>query len=384
MGDAVMKQEGAFYTGKYRNVFGELGYTEQEIDQKIADTWNKVFYGDDNTRIYYPAGDDMGYLLDTGNLDVRTEGMSYGMMLCVQLDKKEEFDRIWKWSQKYMQHKYGPLKGYFAWSLNTDGTRRAQGPAPDGEEFFAMALLFASRRWGDGPEPYDYSRQARDILRECVHKGENGIGDPMWDPETKLIKFVPNCNFTDPSYHLPHFYELFSLYGNPEDAQFWKDAAKASREYLHRACHPVTGLAPEYAEYDGTPHKVHWDYGHHHFYSDSYRVAANIGLDSAWFGKDPGQKDLADRIQAFFAEMGDEPDYRMYVIDGTPLEEKALHPVGLIATNAQAALATSGANAERLVRVFWNTPVRTGVRRYYDNCLFFFSLLALSGRYRIW
>ena len=25
---------------------------------------------------------------DTGNHDVRTEGMSYGMMVCVQLDKK--------------------------------------------------------------------------------------------------------------------------------------------------------------------------------------------------------------------------------------------------------------------------------------------------------
>ena len=45
--------------------------------------------------IYYPVGDDMGYLTDTGNNDARTEGMSYGMMMCVQLNMKEEFDRIW-------------------------------------------------------------------------------------------------------------------------------------------------------------------------------------------------------------------------------------------------------------------------------------------------
>lgn len=376
--------KGSFYTGKYRNVFQELGYTDSEIEKKVSDTWDQVFYGDENTRIYYPSGDDMGYLVDTGNIDVRTEGMSYGMMLCVQMDKKNEFDRIWAWSKKYMQHADGKYKGYFAWSLNTDGTRKAQGPAPDGEEYFALALLFASHRWGDGPEPYDYSRQAKYILRECVHKGEDGIGDPMWNPENKLIKFVPESPFTDPSYHLPHFYELFSLWADPEDAQFWKEAAQASREYLPTACHPVTGLAPEYSEYDGTPHKASWNYGHYHFYSDSYRVAANIGLDSAWFDSDPWQKTFADNIQAFFAGMGDNPDYRMYVIDGTPLDEKALHPVGLVATNAQAALATSGPNAEKLVRQFWNTPVRTGVRRYYDNCLYFFSLLALSGRYKIW
>lgn len=375
---------GAFYTGEYRNVFKELGYTDSEIEQKIQDTWQKVFYGDDNTRIFYPAGEDMGYLLDTGNLDVRTEGMSYGMMICVQLDKKEEFDRIWTWSKKYMQHSEGKYKEYFAWSLNTDGTRKAQGPAPDGEEYFAMALLFASHRWGDGPEPYDYSRQARAILKECVHKGEDGIGNPMWDPSNKLIKFVPETPWTDPSYHLPHFYDLFSLWANPEDAQFWKDAAAASRTFLPTACHPATGLAPEYSNYDGAPHQATWNYGHHHFYSDAYRVAANIGLDASWFGSEPWHQNIADKIHAFFAKMGEKPDYRMYVIDGAPLEEKSLHPVGLIATNAQAALATDGPNAEKLVRLFWNTPVRTGVRRYYDNCLYCFSLLALSGRYRIW
>ncbi len=32
----------------------------------------------------------MAYIEDTGNNDARTEGMSYGMMLCVQLDMKEE------------------------------------------------------------------------------------------------------------------------------------------------------------------------------------------------------------------------------------------------------------------------------------------------------
>ena len=41
---------------------------------------------------------DMGYLTDTGNNDVRTEACPYGMMMRVQLDKKEEFDRRGKWT----------------------------------------------------------------------------------------------------------------------------------------------------------------------------------------------------------------------------------------------------------------------------------------------
>ena len=59
-------------------------------------------------------------------------------------------------------------------------------------------------------------------------------------------------------------------------------------------------------------------------------------------------------------------------------------PRGHHATNAQASLAGGRPNAEVCVRRFWNTPLRDGPRRYYDNCLYFFALLALSGRYRIW
>ena len=44
-----------------------------------------------------------------------------------------------------------PSVGYFAWSMNTDGTPRATGAAPDGEEYFVMALYFAAHRWGNGP-----------------------------------------------------------------------------------------------------------------------------------------------------------------------------------------------------------------------------------------
>ncbi|MNC65451.1 Reducing end xylose-releasing exo-oligoxylanase [compost metagenome] len=91
----------------------------------------------------------------------------------------------------------------------------------------------------------------------------------------------------------------------------------------------------------------------------------------------------SNRIQAFFRNI-EITDYRRYTIDGQPFEEPSLHPVGLLATLAMASLAADGPDAEPFVKRFWNTPLRTGVRRYYDNCLYFFSLLALSGNYRIY
>ena len=385
-----------FQNRKYRNLFVEMGKSEAEVEEKLQSIFHTFFYGPEEERIYHPAGEDMGYLEDTGNHDARTEGMSYGMMMCVQMNMKEEFDRIWKWACTYMWMTEGFSEGYFAWSCGLDGTKNADGAAPDGEEFFAMALFFASHRWGDGEGIFNYSEQARKILRACLHKGQNGrIGVPMWNLENKQILFVPGIDFTDPSYHLPHFYELFALWADEEDREFWKEAAKVSRQYLKAACHPKTGMNAEYAEFDGTPmsRRLPWTTDRHDwFYSDAYRTVANIGLDYEWFGIDEGQADAAKNLQYFLGEVRKEDPWKIYEIDGTLIDEDALHPVGMLAATAQGALAVLGRTddeaairmAWKWVERFWNEPLRKGDRRYYDNCLYLFAFLALSGNYRIW
>ncbi|MCR5657191.1 MAG: xylanase [Butyrivibrio sp.] len=383
---------GAYKTGEYRNLLKEIVISDAEIEERLQTAVQTFFY-DENERIYHEAGEDMGYLTDTGNNDARTEGMSYGMMMCVQLDMKEEFDRIWKWSKTYMYMEEGENEGYFAWSCQTDGKKNAYGPASDGEEFFAMALFFASHRWGDGDGIFNYSQEARNILSACLHKGQNGRpGVPMWNLENHQILFVPGSPFTDPSYHLPHFYELFAEWANEEDREFFKEAAKVSREYLAKACHKDTGLNPEYGRFDGTPMDDELPWGWFGgFFSDAYRTAANIGLDAVWFGEDAGHYGAPLRMMNFFGT-NIEAVRCAFKIDGTPMEKPVLHPVGLMATMAQSALTvpysddenSDFAIAKRWVKWFWDQPLRKGVRRYYDNCLYMFALLALSGKYRIW
>ncbi len=401
----------AFETGEYDNLFKLIGKTDEETDTRLQQIWDTFFYGSEDERIYHPFGEDMGYLEDTGNHDARTEGMSYGMMMCVQTDHKAEFDRIWKWAYTYMWHREpGWENGYFAWSCGLNGEHNAEGAAPDGEEYFAMALFFASHRWGDGEGIFEYSKHARQILSDMVHKGEEGRpGRPMFNPGNKQILFVAGSDFTDPSYHLPHFYELFALWANEEDRDFFRQAAKASREYLIKACHPVTGMSAEYAEFDGRPftRKLPWTNDRHdRFFSDSYRTAANIGLDYEWFGKDEGQCDADLRLVRFLDSKGDKMT-GIYEVDGREAEGGALHPVGLFAATAEGLLAVVGKYirdgadlsdggiknampaeeydmACRWLEKLWNTPLRTGIRRYYDNCLYYFAFLALGGRYRIW
>ena len=51
---------GAYKTGKYRNIFKEYGYPEEEIQKRVEDTFNTIFYGNDDERFYHEAGDDRG------------------------------------------------------------------------------------------------------------------------------------------------------------------------------------------------------------------------------------------------------------------------------------------------------------------------------------
>ena len=360
------------------NLLAAVGIPQAEIDARIGAAFAAIFT-DPLERFYFQSGEDAGYLMDTGNLDARTEGMSYGMMIAVQMDRKDLFDRLWMFSKRYMWNAQGPHAGYFAWSVQPDGQRNSDGPAPDGEEYYAMALFFAAARWGEGQPPFDYTTQARDILHHAVHQHQLVPGgQPMWDPETALIRFVPELPFSDPSYHLPHFYERFALLANEADRPFWQRAANASRQYLALACNAHTGLAAEYAHADGTPETAH---GHGDFFSDAYRVAMNIGLDSGWCGRRAAYTAIADRMQTFLWSR--EP-FMTYAVHGEAKEPACLHPTALVATTAAASLATDTALSRQWVLRFWHTPPRRGVRRYYDNCLYFFCLFMLAGRYTQW
>jgi oligosaccharide reducing-end xylanase len=196
-------EKGAFETHQYRNLFTEMGYKQADIDRKVNEVFNDVFYG--KNKVYFEVGDSMGYVSDIKNNDVRTEGMSYGMMAAVQFDKKDIFDRLWRWSKKYMQHQEGPYKGYFAWSCKTDGTRNAQGAASDGELYFVTSLIFASNRWGNDTG-INYLKEAQHILDCSMQKAGMDRTAPLINLEHQLITFTPDHwggKFTDPSYHLP-------------------------------------------------------------------------------------------------------------------------------------------------------------------------------------
>jgi len=393
---------GAFATGKYRNLFAEIGKSPQQIRQKIDSAFQQLFHGDPATQtVYYEAGSNsngpLAYLTDIKHRDVRSEGLSYGMIIAAQLNKKAEFDAVWNWSKTflYVPETNHPSYGFFAWQARTNGVRISQLVAPDGEEYFVMALYFAAHRWGNGIGIYDYQAQADELLSRMLHRaqitgslpGRRGNRDltagPLFDAEHKMVLFSPSSErnrFSDPSYHLPAFYELWSRWGPKKDAEFWRQAADVSRDYFVKVTHPVTALNPCYGNFNGTLVTPPSHYATNFSY-DAFRTAGNWAVDWSWWAKDARQRELSDKLQAFFESKG--TNYGcVFTLDGKQLEDR--HAQGLVAINAVASLAATHPRWKKFVEELWHAPTPDGLERYYEGLLYMMALLHCSGEFRIW
>lgn len=384
----------AYFSGVYRNVLAEAGYSKKEIDARVDSVYHDLFGG--RHTIYFEVGDSMAYVSDLKNHDARTEGLSYGMMIAVQLDKKEVFDRIWRWSKKYCQHAEGPREGYFAWSIDPRTLRQnSEGSASDGELYFITDLLLAANRWGNHTG-IDYYGEARHVLDAMWQKDGTGGIYNIINTAHKQISFTPegsNYEWTDPSYDLPAFYEIWALYAKDGHEKFYKDCADTARAFLHKVCDATTGLNPDNAEFTGAPHSMRRAAA---FRYDSWRVPMNISMDYNWFGKDRlWQEGYARRIQDFFLSKGIDGFEDQFNVDGSRPEyilqaggyRKLRHSLGLVSTVAATTIIRNRANSFEFVHALWNArlePYPDGYfDPYYDGLLYLFSLMHLSGKYRI-
>lgn len=391
-------------SGQYPNLFRSLGHPTPAVQSKIAMAFMQLFHGDPATQaLYFADGQNRhgakAYILDVNNNDVRSEGMSYGMMIALQLNKKAEFDALWNWaySHMYQADPTHPAYGYFAWSVSTQGVANDEMPAPDGEEYFATALYFAATRWGDGTGINQYKAQAdallhqmrhRQVIRRSTARGEQSAGD-LFDETHAMVRFTPDsshADHTDASYHLPAFYEIWARLGPAADREFWRKAAAASRVYFSKAAHAKTGLTPEYGNFDGTPWAAPWRPDSVDFRFDAWRSAMNWSVDWSWWRANPDAVTLSTRLQNFFYQQGLDSYVSQYSLDGKKLDTQQMTgpTAGLVAMNAVASLASAHPAAGQFVTALWQQPIPTGRYRYYDGMLYLMGLLHVSGEFKAW
>ena len=329
----------------YPNLFVTVsGHTQAESDAKVASAWSTLFNPSGSGTIYYNGpGSNESYVQDIYNNDVRSEGMSYGMMVAVQLNHQTEFDRLWTWVKTHMAQGTGEIR----WKCSTSGSGCAGGGAPDGEEYFATALIFASHRWGDstGPAKIAYSTEAKWVL--------DVVRTKYFNSQYHLVKFVSSSNNVDPSYVLPAFYEVWACF-DTANAAFWKESATAGRAYMQKVV-DGNGVCPYQASMTATnPQAAN---------ADSTRCPVNLMMDWYLFGKDPWQKDTyAPKFGAYSSSRNN---------GGAAVGCNSTLGFGLPASSGKA-----------FVDKIWSTGVPS--HNYWDGVLYMLGMVHVSGNFRIW
>ncbi|MBP5503078.1 MAG: hypothetical protein J6Y24_09855 [Bacteroidales bacterium] len=372
---------GAYYTGIYTSPFKTvLGKTDEEIQDKLDQLWDHYFKGDDNSKVYYDKGSE-AYIMDIANHDVRSEGMAYGMMICVQTNHKEEFDKLWNWAKNHMWHKDGDWDGYFAWQRNESGTGGDDNCVPDAEMYFMMSLMFAANRWGDD--------QYREDALYIMDKMWNNLGHKLFNQGNYIIVFQPmgSCkDFSDPSYDLPAYVDLLSRWAE-KDTEKWKKSVTATRDHLYKSSHYKTGLFTDYSNFDGTPHPESYNDKAEYYMYDAMRCAMNYGMDYYLFGADATrQEEMAKHIIDFFEEDG--YTHARFTWNGT-IYGSDKYTQGEAGANAVACFALLGNSkydeaVKKNMQMAWDAKPMTGRHRYYDGIVHYMAMLHLCGSFKIW
>jgi endo-1,4-beta-D-glucanase Y len=389
------------------NLFTELlGIPDAQVTEKITLAANRIFgigtgesavpVVDAGYRVYYelPQNPEQAFIWAADSNDIRSEGMSYGMMIAVQLDMRQQFDRLWNFATAYMQFpansELTAWRHYFRWqgSVNTADPTNWQvvynpqtGPAPDGDEYFAAALFLADRRWGsDGA--INYREEASAISAAMLNNQPSEGRTAIIDPTSNMVVFFPQGNsavFSDPSYHLPAFYELFAEDGPEADAARWRQIAETSRQFFVSSAHPDTGLHPDYANFDGTPN-AGGDL-HDQFRYDAWRVVMNMAVDYAWGSRDERLKTQIEKYHTFFStRLGPgNVTAALFALDGSNPDGGG--STALTATLATGALVSVTDSRTQFVQNLWDVQQQQGLYRYYQETVYMLGLLTTAGRY---
>jgi oligosaccharide reducing-end xylanase len=401
-----------------KNLFGGLlGKTDAEVSEKVTTAVNRFFgigtgepatlVPDSGYRCYYelPQDPTQAFIWAADTNDIRSEGMSYGMMIAVQTDLHEQFDRLWKFTQTYLQYPADSTtsawQNYFKWQGRVDTTDPASWvvnygattvPAPDGDEYFAAALYLAHRRWGSAGA-VNYLEEAQRITSSMLHNAptvRTGPMDqdryPIIHPTENMVTFVPQGNsngFSDPSYHLPAFYDLFALDGPAADSAAWTSVAETSRDFLQRSAHATTGLHPDYANFDGTPNTGGMGQTHDQFRYDAWRVVMNMAVDYAWFSRDRQMRLQIEKYHEFFSTRLTENNVQnqLFLLDGSLPSDAGGGSGALTATLAAGSLASQREDRTRFVENLWNVGQQQGLYRYYQEGVYLLALLNVAGEF---
>jgi oligosaccharide reducing-end xylanase len=241
--------------------------------------------------------------------------------------------------------------GAIAWHVQTSGKVLSTGGAPDGDEWFAAALVFAHYRWGDTSGKYNYKTEAQSVL--------DMVRTQDFDPSNHLVQYYAGAGNTsqgtDGSYILPAYYQVWACF-DTANADFWTAATSAGRNFFHAAA-GSNGVIGDQSSFTGQTTNSSGD--------DKLRCVANIMSDHNFFNADPWQ------TQTYA------PEYGAHEATGTTSTAE-------LACDGLLGFGLPSSSGKPFVSNLWNAAIPSGQWRYYDGTLYTIALLHVSGAFHLW
>jgi oligosaccharide reducing-end xylanase len=332
---------------QYADLFVSLlGETQAQSQAKVTAAWSQLFNPSNaNTIFYNGPGTGEAYVEDVADNAVRSEGQSYGMMIALQLNHQTEFDELWTFVKNHMWKSGNTI----AWQTSTSGSVTGSGGAPDGDEWFAAALVFAHYRWGDTSGKYDYGSEAQRTL-DLVRTTD-------FSPTQYLVRYFTGSdgNGTDASYMLPAFYQTWACF-DTANADFWNKVLTTTRAWLQTAA-GSTGNIGDQSSFAGQTTNSSGD--------DKLRTIANFMSDYNFFDADP--------FEATYAS-----EYATWVSSNNN------GSTAMLACNGLLGFGLPASTGKAWVQKLWSAAIPTGTYRYYDGALYTIALLHVSGTFHLW
>lgn len=312
----------------------------------------------------FMSGD--GRIIDTGNDGVsHSEGQGFAMRLALHYGARQDFARIWQWTQQHLQIRGDALVAW-RWQPDSKPHVQDQNNATDGDLFIAWSLALAGRCWD---EP-DYTEAARRIARAIRSKliKDTPAGTLLLPGASG---FIHGETLTlNPSYWVfPAFAELARL---EPDAPEWQALIDDGHGLLEQLRFGRWELVPDWVAW--SPQTG---------FTLSERFAPRFGYDairvplySIWHGD---RSAVLRRLDHYWEAQQDWPWKPDWVDLRSDAVSSYAAPPGIRAVSALTRFAVATA-AERGTAAFLSLPSLTGEQTsrldYYSSSLSLFARIA--------
>jgi endo-1,4-beta-D-glucanase Y len=242
-----------------------------------------------------------------------SEGIAYGMLLAVYAGDQPTFDKLWQYSQLWLD-----ANGLMDWYINAAGTQRlGTGGASDADEDMAFALVAANARWGGkGSLSTNYIDLAKTQIGKIWQFEVDHTRSELFKPgDTGFDGSVINI-----SYFAPAYYRVFGrVTGQTTN---WNNVAKTSYDVIERTLTAQNGnlnngLVPAWSTPAGMPMAPPGTSMPTHHQLDSCRTPFRIAVDYCW-NAEPRALTYLTKITGFYAGIGANNLVDGYDLNGNP------------------------------------------------------------------